>query len=144
MAKDKKFYLRLRLWWKANDAWRYVLDAKPAFSPEQVQNLDALAALFNESLPGHRILKAEIARKLGRFSAKDTRASYITNALDKNERMSFIQKQVGHTTTRLIVDHYYRLVPAPDDGERLEEAWNSTTLLPPSEDANVQVSEIKE
>ena len=67
MAKDKEFYLRLRLWWKANDAWRYVPDAKPAFSPEQVQNIEALSALFDESLPGHRILKAEIARELGRF-----------------------------------------------------------------------------
>ena len=62
------------------------------------------------------------------ISARDTRASYITNALDRNERMSFIQKQVGHTTTRMMVDHYYRHVPAPDDGDRLEEAWNSTTL----------------
>ncbi len=67
------------------------------------------------------------------------RSSYITNALDRNERMSFIQKQVGHTTTRMIVDHYYRHVPAPDDGDRLEEAWN--TILPPSEDADFQVSE---
>ena len=42
-----------------------------------------------------------------RISIKDTRASFITNALDENERLSFIQKQVGHTTTRMIVDHYY-------------------------------------
>jgi hypothetical protein len=54
--------------------------------------------------------------------------------------MSFIRKQVGHTTTRMIVDHSYRRVPAPDDGDRLEEAWNSTTLLPPSEDEYFQVS----
>jgi hypothetical protein len=67
LAKDKEFYLRLRLWWKANDSWRYVPDAKPALSNEQVKNLEALSALFDESLPGHRILKAEIARELGRF-----------------------------------------------------------------------------
>ena len=67
LAKDKEFYLRMRLWWKANDAWRFVPDAKPAFTPEQVKNLDALSALFDESLPGHRILKAEIARELGRL-----------------------------------------------------------------------------
>jgi hypothetical protein len=67
LAKDKEFYLRLRVWWKANDAWRWVPDPKPAFSPEQVKNLIALSALFDESLPGHRILKAEIARELGRF-----------------------------------------------------------------------------
>ena len=56
--------------------------------------------------------------------------------------MSFIQKQVGHTTTRMIVDHYYRHVPAPDDGNRLENAWNSTSILLVSEDADLQVSEI--
>jgi len=67
--------------------------------------------------------------------------SYITNALDRNERMSFIQKQVGHTTTRMIVDHYYRHVPAPGDGNRLEDAWNSTSVLPVSVDDDLQVSE---
>jgi len=64
------------------------------------------------------------------LSIKDARASYITNSLDQNERMSFIQKQVGHTTTRMIVDHYYRYTPAPDDGSHLENAWNSTRVLP--------------
>ena len=71
--------------------------------------------------------------KLGistRISIKDTRASFITNAMDNNERMSYVQKQVGHTTTRMIVDHYYRHVPAPDDGAKLENAWNSTRILP--------------
>jgi len=65
-----------------------------------------------------------------KISIKDTRASYITNSLDQNERMSFIQAQVGHTTTRMIVDHYYRHTPAPDDGAQLEKAWNSTRILP--------------
>lgn len=64
------------------------------------------------------------------ISMKDTRASFITNALDQNERMSYVQKQVGHTTTRMIVDHYYRYVPAPEDGAKLEDAWNSTSILP--------------
>jgi integrase len=67
--------------------------------------------------------------------------SYITKALDRNERTSFIQKQVGHTTTRMIVDHYYRHVPAPDDGNRLENAWNSTSILPVSKDADLGLSE---
>jgi hypothetical protein len=47
--------------------WRWLPNPKPAFSKEQVENLDALSALFDESLPGHRILKAEIARELGKF-----------------------------------------------------------------------------
>lgn len=65
--KEKEFYLRLRVWWMANDAWRRLSDSKPVFSAEEVKNLDALSALFDESLPGHRILKAEIARELCKF-----------------------------------------------------------------------------
>jgi hypothetical protein len=67
MPKEKEIYLRMRCWWLANDAWRWVQSPKPAFSLEQMKNLDALSALFDESLPGHRILKAEIARELGNF-----------------------------------------------------------------------------
>ena len=67
LPKEKEFYLRLRVWWIANDAWRSVPNPNPAFSKEQVQNLDALSAVLDESLPGHRILKAEIARELGNF-----------------------------------------------------------------------------
>ena len=67
LPEGKEIYLRMRCWWNANDAWRYVPNQKPAFSPEQMKNLDALSALFDESLPGHRILKAEIAREMGRF-----------------------------------------------------------------------------
>ncbi len=71
-------------------------------------------------------------------SIKDTRASYITNSLDNAERISFIQKQVGHKTSRMIIDHYYRYTPAPDDGLKLEKAWNSTRILPESADVENQ------
>jgi hypothetical protein len=67
LPKEKELYLRMRVWWMANDAWRRLPDPNPVFSAEQVKNLEALSALFDESLPGHRILKAEIARELGRF-----------------------------------------------------------------------------
>ncbi len=59
-------------------------------------------------------------------SCKDTRSSYITNSLDNNERMGFVQKQVGHTTTKMIVEHYYNHIPAPDDGTGLEKAFTKT------------------
>jgi len=67
--------------------------------------------------------------------------SYITNALNENKRMSFVQKQVGHATTRMIMDHYYRHTPAPDDGSRLENAWNSTRILPESDELDSEVIE---
>ena len=62
-------------------------------------------------------------------SCKDTRSSYITNSLDNNERMGFVQKQVGHTTTKMIVEHYYNHIPAPDDGKGLEKAFSDTISM---------------
>jgi hypothetical protein len=67
LPKEKEFFIRLRVWWMANDAWRWVPNSKPAFSSEQVKNLEALSALLDESEPNQRILKAEIARELGNF-----------------------------------------------------------------------------
>jgi hypothetical protein len=41
----------------------------------------------------------------------------------------------------MIVDHYYRHVPAQDDGGRLEEAWKSARIVPDQEDGDLQVFE---
>lgn len=84
-----------------------------------------------------------ILKKLGyeHISIKNTRASFITNALDEKERISFIQKYVGHSTPRMIVDHYYRETQAPDDGSNLENAWNSTRILPESDGSCLEVIE---
>jgi len=59
-------------------------------------------------------------------SCKDTRSSYITDSLDNNEWMGFVQKPVGHATTKIIVEHYYNHIPAPDDGKGLEKAFAET------------------
>jgi integrase len=59
--------------------------------------------IYHHSL-NHRVFKPML-EKIGIYkdlSLKDTRASYITNSMDKNERMSFVQKQVGHTTSDMI------------------------------------------
>ncbi len=59
-------------------------------------------------------------------SCKDTRSSYITNSIDSNERIGFVQNQVGHTNTKMIIEHYYKHIPAPDDGKGLEKAFAMT------------------
>jgi integrase len=64
-----------------------------------------------------------------------SRASFITNSLDVNERLSFIQAHCGFTTPRMIIDHDYRHVPAEDDGARMKEAWHSTRKVPDLENA---------
>ena len=83
---------------------------------------------INQSVINPTLKKLGISSPI---SIKDTRASYITNSLDNNERMSFIQKQVGHTTPRMIVDHYYRYVSAPDDGAKLEMGSGGGCSNPP-------------
>jgi phage FluMu protein Com len=67
LPRDKELYVRVWAWRSANDAWRRVPNATPAFSKDQVQNLHALSAMLDESGPNQRILKAEIARESGEF-----------------------------------------------------------------------------
>ena len=67
LPKNKELYLRQHAWWAANDAWRWLPNPTPAFSKGQVQNLNALSEMLDETEPNQRILKAEIARELGNF-----------------------------------------------------------------------------
>jgi integrase len=55
-------------------------------------------------------------------NCKDTRSSYITNAIDNNERLGFVQNQAGHTNTKMIIEHYYRHIPSADDRKGLDKA----------------------
>ena len=63
-------------------------------------------------------------------SCRDTRGTFITNALDANETMGFVQNQVGHSSIKPIVNHYYNRIPRVEDGQKLEEALKSTRVLP--------------
>jgi hypothetical protein len=67
LPADKELYVRVRAWRSANDAWRWNPNATPAISKEQVQNLKSLSKMLDETEPNQRILKAEIARELGKF-----------------------------------------------------------------------------
>ena len=71
-----------------------------------------------------------------KLSCKDTRGTYITNAIDNQETLGFVQKQVGHVSTKMIVQHYYNHIPRTDDGSKLDEAFKQsekvTRILPAS------------
>ena len=54
--------------------------------------------------------------------------------LDANETMGFVQNQVGHSSIKPIVNHYYNRIPRDEDGQRLEEALKSAQVLPDLED----------
>jgi hypothetical protein len=67
LPADKELYVRVWAWRSANDAWRRLPNATPAFSKDQVKNLKALSNILDKTDPNQRILKAEIARELGEF-----------------------------------------------------------------------------
>jgi hypothetical protein len=91
LPRDKELYLRVRAWRSANDAWRRNPNATPAFSKDQVQNLHALSAMLDESVPNQRILKAEISRELGEF---DKCLSLLSHPFEKDYEFTvgFIRK----------------------------------------------------
>lgn len=63
---EKEHYVRLHAWWAGNDARRDG-EAVAPLSDDEIANLDAYAALLDESDENDRIMKAEIMRELGRF-----------------------------------------------------------------------------
>jgi hypothetical protein len=67
LPADKELCVRVSAWRSANDAWRRLPNATPAFSKDQEQNLKALSDMLDEKEPNQRILKAEIAREMGEF-----------------------------------------------------------------------------
>lgn len=64
---DKELFVRLRSWWRSNDRFRKGEAGAPPFSEDERANLDALAAALGDADPQRIIMRAEIARELGRF-----------------------------------------------------------------------------
>ncbi len=64
---QKELFVRLRSWWRSNDRFRKGGADAPPFSEDERANLDALAAALGDADPQRIIMRAEIARELGRF-----------------------------------------------------------------------------
>lgn len=72
--REKELYARVWAWWISNDLVREGgtnSDSLTALSQERIENLEALAALLEDRDANQRIMKAEIARELGRFEAAE-------------------------------------------------------------------------
>jgi integrase len=67
-------------------------------------------------------------------SCRDTRGTFITNALDANETIGFVQNQAGHSSIKPIVNHYYNRIPRVEDRQKLEETLKTTRVLPDLEE----------
>ncbi len=65
--RKKERYLRLKAWWAFNDRYRDSVDAEMQLTPEASDNMEHLHDILVEIDPSDRIMKAEIARQLGRF-----------------------------------------------------------------------------
>lgn len=104
------------------------LQKKQTFGKSEFVFLNMRGRNIHQNSLNYRIFKPTL-KKAGlpmNRSCKDTRSSYITNSIDNNERIGFVQNQVGHETTKMIIEHYYRHIPAPTDGKGLERAFART------------------
>ena len=61
-------YIRMRAWWQANDRFRETIPDRAAdLSVQARSNMEALSNMLSESDENQRLMKAELARELGRF-----------------------------------------------------------------------------
>ena len=68
LPENRQLYVRMYAWWRSNDARR---DAEKPAAPtdEERNNMIKLAALLNLDDDNDRIMRAEIMRQLGEFTA---------------------------------------------------------------------------
>lgn len=90
-AHDREMFIRIQAWHAANDTVRQDGHADVAFSPEMQSNMEDLFRLLDPGNPDQRIMKAELARELGRFEE----AEYLLDYAFRDDRM---------VTVRLIRD----------------------------------------
>lgn len=64
---QRELFVRLRSWWRSNDRFRKAADEAPPFSEAERASLEALGRLLDDGDTQHTIMRAEIARELGRF-----------------------------------------------------------------------------
>jgi hypothetical protein len=48
--------------------------------------------------------------------------------------MGFVQNQVGHSSIKPIVNHYYNRIPRDQDGQKFEEVLKIAQVLPDLEE----------
>ena len=53
-----------------------------------------------------------------------TRHTFVTLALSAGEAIGWVSKQMGHSNTKMIIEHYYRFIPnlTRQDGSAFDKA----------------------
>ena len=69
-------------------------------------------------------------------NAYQTRHTFATLMLSQGEEIAWVARMMGHTTTRMIVEHYYKFIPhrARQDGDRFTKAFQDALARQPSLD----------
>jgi hypothetical protein len=67
VEKEKELYLRMQAWWASNDKYRHNPSENVSLSVEETRNLELLFSMLQTADSSERIIKAEIARELGRY-----------------------------------------------------------------------------
>lgn len=82
LSRARVVSARQRAWWLANDPVRARPGRAPTWNAAQRTNLEVLSALLDETKARDVVLKAEIARELGRF---DVCAKLLTRTFSEKE-----------------------------------------------------------
>lgn len=69
-------------------------------------------------------------------NAYQTRHTFATLMLSQGEEIAWVARMMGHTTTRMIVEHYYKFIPhrTRQDGDRFTKAFQDAIARGPSLD----------
>ena len=64
------------------------------------------------------------AAGLARRPIYQTRHTFATLALSAGEAIGWVSKQMGHSNTKMIIEHYYRFIPnlTRQDGSAFDKA----------------------
>jgi integrase len=65
-----------------------------------------------------------------------TRHTFASLMLSQGEEVAWVARMMGHTTTRMIYEHYYRFIPhrTRQDGDRFTKAFEEAKTRQPSLD----------
>jgi hypothetical protein len=94
----------MRAWWAANDRlYRHPVEGTPRLSEEAHESMESLFGTLSEEDEQQRLMKAELARELGRYeeAARLLSLKYSDQLQDAVQRLSELVKQRNAQVTTL-------------------------------------------
>ncbi|HEY9159457.1 MAG TPA: hypothetical protein VIS94_00020 [Desulfomonilia bacterium] len=74
--KKKESYLRTKIWWAGNDKRRGA-EFPPEYASDEVENMNKLLEIMDDSKTNGRIMKGELLRQLGKFDESEKQFALV-------------------------------------------------------------------